>query len=372
MEEEVESETSKLDHSVQEHKEATVLLENKISFFEEKLSAAAEEIERAKTQQNVRVEAIGQEQQHKQREIFELQSKIPELQQQNNHLSQRLEDEKETVQQLLQHIEEQRGDVRRKDDTITDMYHDTEDVRARLQGLESQSATYIENLESKEELINQRDVDITNLADRITSLSTLLSDEQQSHQNLKSELAECVRENKKKDTHINNIEFEFERAKSDLMHREGGERDTQQLVESKDLEIQQLRQRVLESDRKVGEIIRIKDEQLAKQRNSEERPSSRRSVSIARPGSPSVIDIVKSAASDSHPSALRKPVSRPVFKPTTKQLVITLSVFLVVVWMWFSSGVAKSTDQADLQDTINQLRTIITVKDRALASCKCT
>eukprot|EP01060_Flectonema_neradi_P001103 TRINITY_DN10657_c0_g1_i1.p1 TRINITY_DN10657_c0_g1~~TRINITY_DN10657_c0_g1_i1.p1 ORF type:complete len:478 (+),score=141.78 TRINITY_DN10657_c0_g1_i1:274-1707(+) len=373
LEEEVESETSKHQHETQEHREAVSMLENKISLLEEKFTAATEEVERAKAQQHVRAEEVGQEQQNRQREMFELQSKIPELQQQNNNLSRQLDDEKQTVQQLLQHIEEQRGDVRRKDDTISDLYQEADDIRARLQGLESQSATYIESLESREEIIDKKEREIESLKTEVSSLTTQLSDQQNSFQEQASELLQARREIEIQESRLSNVEFEFERTKSDLLHREGGERDTKQQVELRDQEIQQLRLRLLESDRKIGDFIKVKDEQSAKLRAAENRTPSRRSVSIARPGSPSVIDIVKSAASESNPAALKKAIPRPVsFNPTTKQIVITLAIFLVAVWIWFSSGVAKSTEQTDLQDTIKQLRSIIAVKDRALTSCKCT
>ncbi|KAJ9448233.1 hypothetical protein DIPPA_22984 [Diplonema papillatum] len=384
LEEDLERGRRDVSSKAQELTEQAGVYTAKILVLEQQIAGHGAELELAKSAEAKRSEALGEEHVLRQREAFELRRKVDAQQQQLAQVLRQLDDEKESVRQLMSHLDEVRDENRRKEESFSELYSDDLDSRARLQALEAQALINTKALHAKEELVEQQEMEKRSLMERCSGLLTELNDTRAAAKEAEVAAAASQRAAQRAEQARKDLQFEYERAQSELQHIAGDEKESKHQLESKEDEAKQLRQRLAERDSKIAEILRARDEVAAKLRAAEAKASTSvaidvtptkaaarrsRSIGFPRSHSPASVHEILQSAADGGGSG-RGGVRAPSLFSTTRAMSLLLVALFVLFGIYWSSGVVTSHQEDDLRSTVDFLRSMVASQHRALDTCR--
>ena len=369
-----------------QHNEDIGQKDERIGALEAELSKQDSELETARKQETQKVEALGEEHLQRQRELIDLRTRQTEHTQLQETLRRQLDDEKEATRHVLQMLDDSRDENIRKEEASTELYTANEDARARLATLESQSAQYMKMLQAKEDEIEasereRRSLQIS-LEEGVKEVETAREKQRSSEQRAN----DTDRDLRLKEQRCRDLEFELERTQSDVEHRVGNQKSALSGAEE---EAAMLQQRLVEAERKIVEVLRMKDEGNARMRAAELRvseleraPPRRLGVTTGnRSASPGVIELLHQAAEGGTSAARGRGGAGTAGLPYKAQsswniqraMCLMLIALFVLVGMYhaqWSSGIVQSTQEIDLQKSVTHLRALLTSQETALTNCR--
>eukprot|EP01063_Lacrimia_lanifica_P012989 TRINITY_DN19669_c0_g1_i2.p1 TRINITY_DN19669_c0_g1~~TRINITY_DN19669_c0_g1_i2.p1 ORF type:complete len:629 (+),score=285.84 TRINITY_DN19669_c0_g1_i2:79-1965(+) len=225
----------------------------------------------------------------KAKEALDLRQRVEELQGKAALLGTQLETEKECVRNVMQLLDDTREENRRKEEQLSDLFSETEGSRARLQSLETMAAAHARAQEAKDEALAQGLQEKAALDARVAALGQDVEAARAGQREAEGKVVQLERSERRLQEVVTEREAELEKVQAALQGREG---ETQRELSGKDEETGILRKRLDDSEKRLHDALRARDDLAAQVRTLER--SARRSVSTApaRRSTSPVIDIV--------------------------------------------------------------------------------
>ncbi|KAJ9462052.1 hypothetical protein DIPPA_22091 [Diplonema papillatum] len=371
----------------------TQALEGTVTALKDEVNASRQKITELRAAQAERTEVIGTKHIVLHDQLESAQSRMSVLMEQHAEAAVQAKEAQDKLRLVQSDLREAAAENARKEGTIEDLRRDLDEALQRAAALDGQVMDSLNAVQIREDELRAQEQDRQSLRLELQAAQAAAAQLHADKHRLESATAEAAFNSDALEARVADLQGQLQRAGEKFGLAQEEHEDLRSALSLKDRELAQLKQRLVDKEAKIDEVLRLKDEQSAKVRHMEkalrdvEEPdklesspknAQRRSRSVLAMGrAKSPVDFAAGTSADrSSSAAAQSAPAAPLFRfswTRSRAITIVIIAFIWLIGMYhnYNAGAqAHMGGHLEVESMSAHLTSIIDSQQRALATCR--